>query len=445
MDVKEIKSQLKEHKIHTLRIDYPDLHGVCRNKSLPAKRIDEVLEEGITCAQPVFAIMLNNDIPPGTGVADEVSYGDMKVIPDLETFSIVPYLNGTARLIGDIYVNRKPWAFSPRWLLKNVLAEYEKLGMRPIAASELEFYIFKQNGSGAMDYYCDKPCNVYTCTPRTDPLGMMGKLQTTLVDMGFDVLYYNHEYFQGQYEFNWKHTEALKQADQTFTFKSVCKEMGFMNDLLITFMGRPRNETGGSGFHIHFSMEDIASGKNLFDDPSGKLGMSDLMRHFIAGQLKHAEAMTAFLAPTVNSYKRFMRDTFAPYFIGWGLDNRTVYIRVPDERGKATRVELRAACASANPYLALASALMSGLMGIKEKLDPGEPFEGDLYREEEGSFPTVPLSLFRALKMLEADEVFSEAIGPEITQNFLAIKYGEIEAFRTTVTDWEYEHYSYHL
>lgn len=444
MQVAEIKAYIEENGIESIRVDFSDLHGVNRGKIVPAHRFEEIVEEGITCAQAVSAILLSNDIAEGSGVADEVSYGDMKIVPDLSTFSPVPYLEKTVRFIGDPMIGDKPWPYSPRNLLKKVVAEYEAMGMIPIVASELEFYVFKQDETGELSYYSDKPCNVYTMNPRVDPQNIMGRLQSTLTTMGYDILYYNHEFFQGQYEFNWKHTDAMKMADQTFTFKTVCKEIGHLEDVMITFMGRPRNETGGSGFHMHFSMND-ANGNNLYDDPNGKLGMAESMRNFIGGIMKHSKASTAFLAPTINSYKRFQLDSFAPYYLGWGLDNRTVYLRVPAERGKATRVEVRAGCASANPYLAIAALLAAGLEGIKNSIDPGEPFEGDLYRESPENFDVIPLSLYRSLRELEADTGFCGAMGKELVQNFTALKETEIELYRSWVSDWEFEHYSYHL
>lgn len=444
MDANDIKKLIQDKGIDTIRLDYPDLHGVCRNKLIPATRIDEILEEGMACAQPVFAILLDNDIPPGTGVADEVAYGDMTIMPDLETFNILPYMENTARMVGDLFVGGKPWANSPRGFLKRVIADYEALGLTPVAASELEFYILKQNASGGTDYYSTQGCNCYTMNPRTDPQRLLRQLQLCLVEMGFDVLYYNHEYFPGQYEFNWKHCDALKMADQAFTFKAVAKEIGHLNDLIVTFMGRPKHETGGSGQHIHLSL-NTADGANAFYDDAAELQLSETARHFMGGILKHARAMAAFLSPTINSYKRYVPDSFAPTAVGWGLDNRTTYMRVPAERGKATRVELRAPCASANPYLAIGMALQAGLLGIKGKLDPGKPFEGDMYRAAPGDLPQVPLSLFRALRELEADKQLLESIEPALIQNFLALKDGEIEAFRTAVTDWEFNHYGYHI
>ena len=444
MDKKEIEAIIKEHGIDTLRIDFPDMHGVNRGKIVPASRLDEVLEEGINCAKPTFSLDLAYNIPPGTGTADAVDYEDMTIIPDPETFTIVPYQEATARFIGDIYADGKPFPYAPRWLLKNVMKMFEGKNLMPVAATELEFYAFRQDGDDFL-FYCDKPSNVYTTGPRVDPLDILRKLQNILLAMGIDVLYINHEFFQGQYEINWRHTSALKMADQAFTFKAVCKEFCHMNDLHITFMGRPKDEMGGSGHHLHFSMEDPVSGDNLFFDPDGPEQMSELMRQCIAGQMAHAKGMTLFFAPTINSYKRFQLNNFAPYYLAWGLDNRTTYIRVPKERKHATRIENRAPCASANPYLALAVGLLACLDGIENRMDPGDHYVGDVYGEEPGTYETVPLYMRDAIEALENDAYLCEAVGPHIIQNYLALKRNEEERYRTAVTDWEFNEYFYHL
>jgi glutamine synthetase len=444
MDKKEIQDKIKEFGIDTLRIDFPDMYGINRGKICPANRLEEVLEEGINCAKPTFSLDLAYNIPPGTGTADEVNYEDMTIIPDPDTFTVVPYLNNTARFIGDIYANGKPFPYSPRGLLKKVLKKFEEKNLSPVAATELEFYIFSKDGD-AFQFYCDKPSNVYTTGPRIDPLDFLRRLQNFLIEMGFNVLYLNHEFFQGQYEINWRHTTALKMADQAFTFKTACKEFGFMNDLHITFMGRPRDEMGGSGNHLHFSIEDPATGENLFYDPNGKEQMSDLMRQCIAGQMAHAKGMSLFLAPTINSYKRYVLNNFAPYYIAWGLDNRTTYIRIPRERKGGTRIENRAPCGSANPYLALAVGLIACLDGIENKMDPGDYYVGDIYTEEPGTYPVMPLYMRDAIEALEKDELLCNAVGPEITQNYLAVKKNEEERYRTAITDWEFNEYFYHL
>jgi glutamine synthetase len=444
MEKKEILERMKAAEIDTLRIDFPDMHGVNRGKIVPASRLEEVLEEGINCAKPTFSLDLAYNVVPGSGTGEEVNYEDMTIVPDLETFTIVPYQKGTARFIGDIYADGKPFPYSPRWLLKRVISLYKERALEPIAACELEFFAFRKEGEN-FNYYCDKPSNVYTTGPRVDPVDLLRELQNALLQMGMDVLYCNHEFFQGQFEINWRHVDVLKMADQTFTFKAVCKEVAFLHDLYLTFMGRPKGEMGGSGFHTHFSCNDAKTGKNLFDDPTGKEGMSDLMRYFIGGQMAHAKGMTLFFAPTINSYKRYTLNSFAPYYLAWGLDNRTTYIRVPRERGMATRVENRAACASANPYLVLAAGLIAGLDGIENRIDPGDYYVGDIYAEEPGKFETVPLYMRDAIDELEKDKVLCDALGQEIVQNIITMKRNEEERFRTFVTDWELEEYFYHL
>jgi len=444
MDKKEILEKMKAADIDTLRIDFSDMHGIRRGKIVPARRLEEVLEEGINCAKPTFSLDLAYNIPPGTGTADEVNYEDMTIIPDSDTFTIIPYQKNTARFIGDIYADGKPFPYSPRGLLKRVVKLYEDKGLIPITATELEFFVFKKDGE-SLEYYCDKASNVYTTGPRVDPADLIRNLQNVLLEMGIDVLYSNHEFFQGQYEINLRHTDALTVADQSFTFKDVCKDFAFINNLLLTFMARPKNEMGGSGYHVHFSINDAKTGQNIFDDPDGKEGMSDIMRYFIGGQMAHAKGMTPFFAPTINSYKRLVLNAFAPYYLAWGLDNRTTYIRVPKERGKATRVENRAASACANPYLVMAVGLIAGLDGIERKIDPGDYYVGDIYTEEPGKFETVPLYLHKAVEELQGDKVLCDAIGPEIIQNFTTIKLNEVERFRTHVTEWEFNEYSYHL
>ena len=156
--------------------------------------------------------------------------------------------------------------------------------------------------------------------------------------MDFNILYMNTEYYPGQYEYNWSHGPALRNCDQTFNFKGISKDIAEQNDLRVTFMAKPGNDVGGSGCHFHLSLSDLETGENRLNDTSDPEKMSQLMRYFVSGILKHARAMTAFLSPTINCYKRYIIDSFAPCYIGWGYDNRTTFVRIPAERGKATRV-----------------------------------------------------------------------------------------------------------
>ncbi|MFQ5772062.1 MAG: glutamine synthetase family protein, partial [bacterium] len=361
MEIKEIQEKIKAANIDTLRIEYPDLYGICRNKMVPAKRLEELAEEGINFAQAIYAIDLANDVAPETGCGYEIEWKDMTIIPDLSTFTILPYVEGTARLIGNAFRDGKPIPVDPRYALQNILKKYEDKGLRPVAASELEFFVYHPSSSGAGELYNPGLSCVYQVNSILDPAGFARTLQNILLEMGIEIIYLNHEFFPSQFEINWKYDHALSTADKSFTFKYVCKEVAAQNNFHLTFMGRPTTAGGGSGYHIHLSLSDPKSRKNLFDDPKGEFGMSELMRYFIGGQMAHAKGMSALLAPTINSYKRYQLDSFAPYYLAWGLDNRTVYCRVPGERGPATRVENRAPCASANPYLAFAAAFAAGL------------------------------------------------------------------------------------
>jgi glutamine synthetase len=447
MDRKEILERMEEAEIDSFRVEFPDLYGICRSKLVPARRLEAVLDEGINFAQAIYAINLTNDVAPGTGCGDEIEWKDMTVIPDPNTFAILPHLRKTARIIGNAYRDGKPVFVDPRFALQRTLKKYEDRGIRPVAASELEFFLYNQS-EGCTEpgelYNRNLSC-VYQANPRLDHLGFLQTLQNILLELGLEIIYLNHEFFPSQFEINWKYDDALNMADQTFTFKYVCKELAALNNLHLTFMGRPTTDGGGSGYHIHLSLSDPKTRENLFDDPEAKDGISDLMRYFIGGQMAHAKALFAFFAPSINSYKRYLPGSFAPYYLAWGMDNRTTYCRVPGERGPATRVENRSPCASANPYLVFAAAFAAGLDGIENKIDPGDCAFGDIYGVEPGTYETVPMYLQDALRELEKDKFLCESLGPELIQAFVALKENEISRFRLHVTDWEFKEYSYHL
>ncbi len=440
----DVKALIKEHGIEMIRLEFIDLNGVNRGKLLPADMIDEVFEKGIAFAAAIMAIGFDNNVAEVKGLT-EYNYDDMKVMADPSTFVILPYMEKTALILGDMYYHHEPMIQSPRWFLKNMIEEYRKLGINPIVASEVEFFLFKKTGEEKYVPYTSKNGNCYTSNIRIDPLGFLAKLTKTFKEMDFKVLYMNHEFYPGQYEYNWCHEPALRNVDETAIFKGVCKDIAEQNDMFATFMAKPMNDNGGSGCHFHISFNDMATGRNVFDDKEKEDGISDLMRHFVAGVIKHARPLTAFLSPTINCYKRYRPDSFAPFYIGWGYDNRTTYVRIPEERGMATRVEVRAASAATNPYLAVAGILAAGLDGILNKLTPPEIITTDLYHDATQQSTIVPRSLFRAITELEQDEWLCKMAGQDLVSNFLAIKHMEVEAFNNSVTNWEWDRYSYHL
>jgi glutamine synthetase len=283
---------------------------------------------------------------------------------------------------------------------------------------------------------------VYTVGPQVDPNGFIRTLTEQLQSMGLGAYAANHEYMNSQYEINLHHGEAVDAADRAFRLKAAVKDVAAINGLVATFMGKPFNDQGGSGLHLHISLDK--DGSNGFDDPDAENGISTAMRHFLGGVMRHAPALMAFLNPTINAYRRLVPDSLAPTHANWGWDNRSAFGRVPPERGPATRLEIRVGDGSANPYLAIAVLLQTGLDGLREKIDPPEPVSGDAYRAEDGG-DLLPQSLEEALDALEADELLAEAIGPEIVAPFLAMKRFEIERHRAYVSEWELAEYLHHL
>jgi glutamine synthetase len=445
MEKKRVMETIKSQGIKTIRVDFCDLHGINRGKGVPAERFPHVIENGIHCALPTFALDLGGNVAMGTGVAEEVAFADMQAIPDLTTFRVIPWEENTARVIADLYFEGKPLKVSPRGILKEVVKAYSKKGLRPVVGSELEFYLFEKV-DGNWEYYTDKTSMVYTMNPMVDKLNIIGKVKEAMVRMGYAVIYFNHEFFPSQYEINIIHGDAIEVADITFTFKQMVKEIAFQNGLLATFMGKPRNDGGGNGYHLHISLYDESKQKNLCNDAKGPHGLSRVALQSIAGQLEHAKAMSAILASNVNAYKRYVPYSFGAYYIVWGLDNRTTYIRIPAERGHGTRIENRAPDGAANPYLALAAVLAAGLDGINRQLDPGEPFMGDAYQiEETGQHQLVPLSFGEALHEMKKSDFIQSALGEPLVRDFLAVKDMELKRFNEYVTDWEFNEYAFYL
>lgn len=441
----DVKKLISEKGIEMIKVEYVDIFGVNRAKLIPSEMIDEAVDGGIAFASAILLTGLDNNVADYKGKLD-YTYDDMKIVADPSTFIILPYMENTALMLGDIYYHGKPMDLSPRWFLKNVISKYLKLGYSPMSAGELEFFLFNRSEDGKpVSQYTNQLGNCYTENLRIDPKGFLPQITKSFKEMGYKILYMNHEFYPGQYEYNWKYGQVLKNADEISVFRGVCKDIAEKNGLMATFMAKPLNNNGGSGCHYHVSLSSLDTGKNVFYDENDPEGISDTMKHFIAGVLKHARALVAFLAPTINCYKRYAPDSFAPCYIGWGYDNRTTYIRIPDERKAATRVEVRAGSAAANPYLALGGILAAGLDGIVNKLDPPEVIKSDLYHDMEKQVEYVPRSLEESLKLIEKDKFLCSMAGEDLMKIFLALKRMEIESFKSSVTDWEWKNYSYHI
>jgi len=311
-----------------------------------------------------------------------------------------------------------------------------------VIGPELEFYLCEPDERGGWARYSDEKGNVYVVGRKGDPRGILLTMLRYLRDAGLRVTAANHEFSPGQFEINLTHSELVDASDRAFRMKSAVQEIARHEGLLATFMAKPFNGEGGSGFHLHLSLVD-ADGANVFGSPDGPDGLSAAGRAAIAGVLAHAPALAAILNPTINSYKRFGPDTLAPWLIDWGLDNRSAMVRIPPERGEAARMEVRLGDATANPYLAMAAVTAAVYLGLRDSLEPQAPLEGYGYDPE--TAPMLPGSLTAALDALEADTDLIEVLGEFFVTSFLTYKRNEVERFNAHVTDWEFSEYAYHL
>jgi glutamine synthetase len=424
--------ELSDPSVTSVRVLYSDLHGIARGKDVPIGEFDHISGHGLTFC----AAIMGTDLRHTPVVGPEVGYPDLRAVPDLSTLNAVPWEPGVVACLADLHPVTPDSAVpaDPRGALKRAIAGYEELGLMPIVGPELEFFLCVRDENG-LRRYVDNLSMVYTVGPQADPKGVVREIAEALSRLGMGAFAANHEFMNSQYEINLRHAPALAAADNAFRLKSAVKDVAAIHGLVATFMGKPFNDQGGSGFHIHFSAD--RDGDNAFD------GISDEMRRFSAGILAHAPALTAFLNPTVNAYKRLVPDSLAPTHANWGWDNRTTFIRIPAERGAATRVEVRVGDGSANPYLAIAATLFAGLRGINDQLELPDPTEGDAYTQEQDN--ALPASLTDALDALERDAYIRDALGAPIVDTFLAMKRFEAERHRQWVSDWERDEYLHHL
>jgi glutamine synthetase len=313
---------------------------------------------------------------------------------------------------------------------------------------EPEFFLFKRDAMGRATAEPHDEAGYFDVS--TD-LGtnIRRKMVNALSAMGIQVEALHHEVAAGQHEIDFRYDDALKTADNVVTLKVVIKAIAQINGLYATFMPKPIAGINGSGMHVHQSLIDRKTGKNAFMAPGSEHGLSDLALSFIAGILEHAPALSAVIAPTVNSYKRLVPGYEAPVYISWAHTNRSALIRIPrinPKRPQSTRVELRCPDPSANPYLAFAVILKAGLDGVKRGLQPPKPAEEDLYHLEahhiaERQLKTLPGSLGEALALLEQSELMREALGAHVYQRFIEAKRQEWDEYRLFVSQWELDRY----
>jgi len=437
----ELLKQVNEDGVKFICLQFTDVTGGVKSVDIPVSRLQSVLENGIFF-----------DGSSIEGFA-RIQESDMKLVPDTNTYAVLPWSQEErkrARIFCDVYTpSGKMFQGSPRNVLKMYLEKIEKMGMKFFVGSEPEFFLIKKNGPDSIYPVPYDIGGYFDFSARDDAQRVRAELMGALTKMGLEVEMGHHEVALGQHEIDFQFADALRTADNVVTMKYTVKALAVEAGLIASFMPKPIQGINGSGMHCHQSIADT-KGNNLFFDPDDKYYLSSMAYHFIAGQLHHAKALAAVVAPTVNSYKRIVPGYEAPVYICWAQMNRSAMIRIPHagaDKSKATRAELRFPDPSSNPYLAFTAMLAAGMDGIENKMKCPEPVNNiNIYEmsDEELSdlgVGQLPDSLGSALDAFEKDDVLKQALGPETVDAFLRAKRSEWESFTTQVTDWEVRNY----
>ncbi len=436
--VERVKERVEQARVRFINLQFTDVVGMVKSVTIPAEKLDDAITDGTWF-----------DGSSIEGFA-RIAESDMYLVPDLDTFALIPWdtQDVTARLIcwvyspgGDLFPG------DPRAALYRAIEEARALGYTYNTGPEIEFFLLRPDETGRVipaphdrGGYFDFSTDLANAVRRD--------MMNVLEEMGIRVENSHHEIAAGQHEIDFEYDEAMRSADNSVTLKYTLKAVAQKHGLHATFMPKPVFGTPGSGMHVHQSLFD-RDGNNAFADPNDDYGLSDLARHFIAGQLSHARAMSAVIAPLVNSYKRLVPGFEAPVYISWARVNRSSLIRVPRATSgklKSTRIELRCPDPSCNPYLAFAVMLKCGLDGVRRRLPLPEPVEENLYAFDEADLAkrqiaTLPGSLGEALDELKRDEVVQEALGAHVYERFLEAKTMEWDQYRMYVSPWEIERY----
>lgn len=428
----------KEQDVKFIRLQFVDIFGILKNVAVPVEQLEAVL---------------NNEIMfDGSSIEGfvRIQESDMYLRPDLNTFTIFPWRpspNKVARLICDVYLpDGTPFPGCPRGVLKKMLKKAEEMGFKFFVGPEIEFFLFLTDENGNPTLQTHDQGGYFDLAPVDLGEDARRDMVLTLEEMGFEIEASHHEVAPGQHEIDFKYDDALYTADNVVTFKLVVKTIAQRHGLHATFMPKPIFGINGSGMHTNMSLARVSDGKNAFLDPNDKLQLSKEAYYFIGGLMKHAREFALVTNPLVNSYKRLVPGYEAPVYIAWSPRNRSPLIRVPAKRGQATRVELRCPDPSANPYLAFAAVLAAGLDGIKNKIEPPEPVEENIFimSEEERAkrgIGSLPGSLEEAIKEFENSQLMRETLGDHIFEKYLEAKKLEWDDYRTKVHQWEIDSY----
>jgi glutamine synthetase type III len=428
---KDLAKWAKDKGVKYFMVSYTDLFGGQRAKLVPSQAINDMAVDGAGFAG--FATWL--DLTP--------AHPDMMAVPDPESAIQLPWKREVAWLASNCVMEEKPLAQAPRNVLRRLIDEAAKDGLRVKTGVEPEFFLLTPEGDKIADPYdtAEKPCYDQQAVMRQ--YDCIAEVCDYMLELGWEAYQNDHEDATGQFEMNWKYDDVLQTADKHSFFKFMMKSVAEKHGLRATFMPKPFKGLTGSGCHAHISVWSLDGKTNAFADKSKELGLSDQGRHFLGGIMKHASALAAICNPTVNSYKRINAPrtssgaTWAPNTVTWTGNNRTHMVRVPGPG----RFELRLPDGAANPYLMQAVILAAGLDGVRTKADPGRRYDIDMYQmgHTVKNAPKLPLNLLDALREFDKDKTLKSMMGDEFSSAFLKLKHKEWDSYASHFSKWETE------
>jgi glutamine synthetase len=437
-----LRAELEAKGVQYALASFVDLHGVCKAKAVPIDHLQ--------------AMASGSELFTGAaldGVPQDVSDDEVAAVPDLSSAVVLPWRPDTVWFASNLHLGSDPFEACSRNILSRVRDQAAAMGLRFNLGVETEFFVLRRGADGQLvpasaNDTLDKPC--YDLRGLLDNLDWLGELVQAMNGLGWGVYSFDHEDGNGQFETDFAYADCLTTADRVTFFRLMAREITRKHGLIASFMPKPFADRTGSGAHFNMSLADLQQGHNLFAPADGSAAwVSEMGLQFMAGILRHAPAICAVMAPTVNSYKRLVVQgsmsgfTWAPVFVCYGNNNRTNMLRIP---GAGSRVECRAADSSCNPYLAAAMLLAAGLEGIREGLDPGPPNLVNAYRltpEERAArgLTTLPRTLGEAIEAFAADPLSREVFGDAMAEAYIAFKRDEWNSFHGAISDWERDRY----
>jgi glutamine synthetase len=440
LTVEQLGAEAQAGTIDTVVTAFTDMQGRLEGKRIDVSYfLDQVVEEGVEGCNYLLALDMEMDPVPGYEMANwEKGYGDFGIVPDISTLRRIPWLDRTALVLCDV-VNHdsSPVVASPRQIL---IAQYERareLGYTPQFASELEFYLYKESYAQAheQDYRNLTPTIPYILDyhilATTMDENILGQIRRGMAGAGIPVEFSKGEAWYGQHELNFRYADAVTSADRHVIYKNGVKEIAFLNGVSATFMAKPSEKDIGSSCHIHSSLIDSVAGTSVFVHGHEE---TDTFRHYLGGLRNRIRELALLIAPTINSYKRYAAESWAPTSISWGRDNRTTGFRIVGH-GQSRRAECRIPGADVNPYLGYAALLAAGLDGIANQTDPGPELKGNAYAE--GKAEPFPSTLREAVALWEQSEFARATFGEAVWNHYLNYGRTEQRLFDEVVTDYE--------